>query len=92
VLKQTVINNVAPGTAASLTLARTAAPNPSVPRFAIRGVVHTNPTPPTAGTGSCTVKTTLEIYNDDTGNTQLVTSDVQSINVGVIPLVFAGQR
>jgi hypothetical protein len=90
--KQAVINNVLPGTAASLTLARTEAPNLSVPRFAVRGVVRTSPVSPTAGANApivlagCAVKTTLEIYNNDTGNTQLVTSDVQLVSGYAIPL------
>lgn len=95
VLKQMAINNVAPGASASLTLARTEASNLSVPRFALRGVVRTNPITSTVGTTTpiafvgCPVKTTLEIYNDDTGNTQLVTSDVQSIGGVAVPVIAA---
>ena len=102
-LKQTVINNVSPGASASLTLKREEAPNQSVPRFAFRGVVRTNPvaTPgptPVPGTNSpvifagCPVKTTLEIFNDETGYTQLVISDVQSFSGGVIPLMLGGRN
>jgi len=93
-LKQVVITNVPPGTAASLSLKREEAPNLSVPRFAIRGVVRTSPVSATTGTNTpvvfagCPVKTTMEIYNDDNGNTQLVTSDVTPINTPVLlPMV-----
>ena len=97
-LKQVVINNVSPGAAASLTLARTEVTGSSTPRVAIRGVVRTNPASSTtigAGTGTtsiafagCPVKTTLEIYNNDTGITQLVMGDVQSIGGYTFPLPF----
>lgn len=100
-LKQVAIANVSPGSSASLTLSRTDAANLTTPRFGIRGVVRTNPVTVTPGTGTpgatsvpvaflgCPVKTTLEIFNNDTGNTQLVVSDVQSISLGVIPLLFS---
>lgn len=92
-LKQVTINNVAPGASASLSLNRSEAPNLSVPRFAIRGIVRTNPLSATPGVTAipmgvgCPVMTTLEIYNQDTGNTQLVTSDVRSISTGILPLI-----
>ena len=97
VLKQLALPNVAPGASASLTLARSEVTTSSTPRFSIRGVVRTNPVASTAGTttpvptGGCPVKATLEIYNNDTGNTQLVTSDVQSISGFAYPLTMMGK-
>ncbi|HEV3332279.1 MAG TPA: hypothetical protein VG096_14920 [Bryobacteraceae bacterium] len=47
-LKQLLVSNVPPGDAASLLLDRTEAPNTSVSRFAIRGVVRTGLVTPSA--------------------------------------------
>ena len=95
-LKQVVINNILPGAAASLTLARTEVTGATTPRVSLRGVIRTNPSssvstiPPGASTtpifAGCPVKATLEIFNNDTGNTQLVTSDVQSIGNVLYPM------
>ncbi|MDR3698894.1 MAG: hypothetical protein P4L56_04610 [Candidatus Sulfopaludibacter sp.] len=99
-LKQLAINNVSPGAAASLTLARTEVTGSTMPRFAIRGVVRTNPVSTSTNgatpifNAGCPVKATLEIYNNDTGYTQFVTSAVQSISgypyLEMRPVVNAG--
>ncbi len=99
-LKQVAITNVSPGASASLTLARTEVTGSSTARFAIRGVVRTDLASSTT-TGAtpifnagCPVKATLEVYNNDTGYTQFVTSDVQSISgypyLEVRPVVSSG--
>jgi len=93
-LKQLLVSNISPGDAASLTLDRTEAPNTSVSRFAIRGVVRTGPLTPVASSviispivNTCTVMPTLEIVNNTTGDTQLVTSDTRPVSAPVaIPL------
>jgi len=92
-LKSLVVPNIPPGDAASLTMDRTEAPNISVPRFAIRGVVRTGLLKPVSAGGTttapnaCAVMPTLEVFDDTTGNTQLVTSDTRSIATPIaIPL------
>jgi hypothetical protein len=95
-LKQLVVPNVPPGDAASLTLDRTEVSNTSVSRIGIRGVVHTGPLTPTPTTNAistpivsntCTVMPTLEIVNDATGDTELVTSDTRPISTPIaVPL------
>jgi hypothetical protein len=97
-LKQLFVNNISPGATASLTLKRAEAGSLSVPRLAIRGMVRSDPTstpPPGAAipvifVAGCPVMTTLEIFNDDTGNTQLVTSDTRLMSPGIFAFLQPG--
>ena len=102
-VKQMLVNNIPPGTAASLPLKRldiTSVPL-ATPRAEVRGVVRTgpSPTPPPAGTGGgaptiafpvplgCQVMTTLEVFDDATGITHVVTTDTRPMfNFGILPL------
>jgi len=93
-LKQLSINDMSPGASASLTLKRAEAGTLSPLRFSLRGVVRTDPmssTPPPGGAlpmisfAGCPVVTTLEISNDDTGNTQLVISETHGMSPGTLP-------
>lgn len=91
VLKSVQVTNVAPGTAASLTLKLsdlTAAATP-VLRADIRGVVKSNPivsgpivggigtTIPTNVSSACSVFPTLELFETATGVTQVFSSDTR---------------
>jgi hypothetical protein len=98
-LKQLLVDNIAPGASASLTLTRAEAASLSTPRFALRGVVRTAPV--TAGSTSsipativigCPIFTTLEVFDATTGNTQLVTSDTRPMTAVALPLVAPGLR
>ncbi len=96
-LKQVVINNINPGSATSLTLARNEVTGATASRVGIRGVVRTAPQTPTTATPvaftGCPVKATLEIYNNDTGATQAVTGDFQMIGYAYpMPFVSTGPR
>jgi hypothetical protein len=78
-LGQTVVMNFDPGTATSFDLPRTAVTPAAPSRVEIRGVVTVNPALPTPSSaptpGYCSVKTTLEIFDDTTGSTVVLTSD-----------------
>jgi hypothetical protein len=106
-VKQMLVNNILPGTAASLPLKRldiTSVP-PATPRAEVRGVVRTgpSPTPPPAGTAGgaptiafpvplgCQVMITLEVFDDATGITHVVTTDTRPMfNFGILPLGIGG--
>ena len=95
-LKQTVVSNLAPGTATSLDLPRTSVTSVTASRAEIRGVVVVNPTSgpivsPVA-VGFCSVFTTLEIF-DGSGSTVSLTSDTRPIGLPVVvPLTARGAQ
>ena len=91
-LKQLLVPNISPGQSASLTLNRSEITSTTPARAAIRAVVRTGPIPATGTTtpvriSGCPVAPTLEIYNDDNGNTQLVISDFHSMSPGFFPQI-----
>jgi hypothetical protein len=91
-LKELLVNNIQPGAAVSLPLTRAEAGSLGTPRFAVRAVVRTSPVSSTASAipslfSGCPVVITLEVFNDDTGNTQLVTSDTRNMSPGTLPKV-----
>src|SRR5215469_1611247 len=96
-IKSTTISNLAPGTAGQFQIKLTdVTTSTSTLRTEVRGVVRTNPLP-TAGSGtatpiaypfSCSVATTLEVFDNGTGVTQSLTSDLHALTGGVaVPLL-----
>src|ERR1017187_8922588 len=92
-LKQTVVPNFAPQTAATLDLTRSEITAQTANRAEIRGVVTVNgPTPVASPSipGYCTVFTTLQIFDTATGFTVVFTSDTRVSNAGMFfPLIVA---
>jgi hypothetical protein len=95
ILKQNTVSNLAPQTATSLDLDRKLVTAQTSLRAQLRGAVIVNPPPVTAGSsttpvaqGYCTVMVTLEVFDDTTGSTVLLTSDTRTINVGIVPLMM----
>src|ERR1017187_3819231 len=92
-LKQSLVLNFAPQTATTLDLTRAAITTQTGNRAEIRGAVTVNPaSTPVAGAatpGYCTVFTTLQIFDETTGSTVVLTSDTRVTNAGpvVIPLM-----
>ncbi|HTS27858.1 MAG TPA: hypothetical protein VMH81_18415, partial [Bryobacteraceae bacterium] len=94
VLKQNTVANFAPQTATSLDLnaATTNISGPTAQRSQIRGVVIVNP--PTTSTtpsapGRCSVAVTLEVFDNTSGSTVSLPTDVHVIGVsGILPLVI----
>jgi hypothetical protein len=96
-LGQTLVSNFAPGTATSFDLPRTSVKSATAPRVEIRGVVTVNPAIPTPSSaptpGNCGVKTTLEIFDDTTGSTVVLTSDTTPAGIGfAVPALVAAAR
>ena len=91
-LAQTLVLNFAPGTATSLDLKREAVTAATASRTEIRGVVTVNPAIPTPSSaptpGYCGVKTTLEIFDDISGSTVLLTSDTSA--TGTLSFTLSG--
>jgi hypothetical protein len=96
-LKQATVNGLAPQTATSLDLNRpeAASVSPAALRAQIRGVVRSVPpliaypvVPSTVIVASCTVMTTLEIFDSATGVTQVFTSDTSP---GLVVPLTAGK-
>lgn len=95
-LKQGTATNVAPGNATSLSLVRGDVPTASAttPRVSLRG--HVTVVPPTSATAgpavlvsSCSLFTSLEVYDTVTGVTQVFTADTQSSFTGeAVPLTI----
>jgi len=99
VLKQNTVANFAPQTATSLDLnaATTNISGPTAQRSQVRGVVSVNP--PTTSTtpsnpGRCSVAVTLEVFDNTSGSTVSLTTDVHVIGVsGILPfLINTGNR
>ncbi len=94
-LKQTIVPNFAPQTATILDLTRAAITTQTGNRAEIRGVVTVNPASTPVATpnapGYCAVFTTLQIFDETTGSTIVLTSDTRVSNAGpvVIPLIVA---
>jgi hypothetical protein len=96
-LGQTVVPNFAPGTATTFDLPRTTATLATTSRTEVRGVVTVNPAPTLvespAVTGYCAVKTTLEIFDNTTGSTVVLTSDTSPAGIGfAAPALVAAVR
>jgi hypothetical protein len=102
-LKSTQVANVAPGTASSLTLKLadlTTAPTGL--RIDIRGVVKSNPLTTGSGTASlpniplfsvCSLVTTMELFDNTTGVTQVLTSDTRAVATLIaLPLPVSNGR
>jgi len=94
-LKQIIVPNFAPQTATILDLTRAAITTQTGNRAEIRGVVTVNPPSTPVATpnapGYCVVFTTLQIFDETTGSTVVLTSDTRVSNAGpvVIPLIVA---
>jgi hypothetical protein len=92
-LKQAVVPNFAPQTATTLDLKRSEITTQTANRAEIRGQINVNPTStPVANPtvpGYCTIFTTLQIFDETTGSTVVLTSDTRVTNAGpfVIPLI-----
>jgi hypothetical protein len=96
-LGQSVIPNFAPGMATAFDLKRQAVTAQTTSRAEIRGVVTVNPTPMTVASlnpvGYCSVMTTLEIMDDNTGSTVALTSDVRATGLGyAVPAIVQALR
>jgi hypothetical protein len=94
-LKQGATAMIAPGVATSLSLGRADVPAASAttPRVSIRGQVKTVvPSPGTAAgpailVGICSLFTSLDVYDNVTGVTQVFTTDARTVFIGdVLPL------
>jgi hypothetical protein len=87
-VKQTVVPDFAPQTATTLDLTRAEITAQTGARAEIRGVVTVNPGPtPVANPtvpGYCTVFTTLQIFDETTGSTIVLTSDTRGSNTGPV--------
>ena len=93
-LKQAVVPNFAPQTATTLDLKRSEITNQTGNRAEIRGQINVNPPTPVASPtnpGYCTVFTTLQIFDETTGSTVVLTSDTRVSTYGpfAIPLITA---
>jgi hypothetical protein len=99
-LKSLPIASLAPGTAGSLQIKLPdVTSNTSPLRTEIRGVLRSNPLPASGQEGpvlpsvlpaSCTIATTLEVFDNATGVTQSLTSDLHAMQtIGVVPVVMA---
>jgi hypothetical protein len=93
-LGQTLVTNFAPGTATSFDLPRTAVASATEARVEIRGVVTVNPALPTTSSaptpGYCSVKTTLEIFDDTSGSTVVLTSDTTPTGIVTLSGILTG--
>jgi hypothetical protein len=94
VLKQAIVANIPPGQAAALELKREEIADMTTLRQSIRGVVR-NPLglPPVASGAApiavppaCTIMTTLELFDDLTGVTHVVTAATRPLPAGPIPV------
>ncbi len=94
-LKQGTTATIAPGVATSLSLGRTEVPAASAtsPRISLRGLVKTILPPTATSSGpavlvsSCLLFTSLEIYDNVTGVTQVFSTDTRTIFSGdAVPL------
>jgi hypothetical protein len=95
VLKQGATTTIAPGVATSLSLGRAEVPAASAttPRVPIRGQLRTIVPPTTTASspailaGTCSLFTSLEIYDNVTGVTQVFSTDTRTVYTGdVLPL------
>ncbi|MGD0868318.1 MAG: hypothetical protein ABSB88_02115 [Bryobacteraceae bacterium] len=95
-LKQALVPNFAPQTATTLDLTRAAITTQTGNRAEIRGEVTINPaSTPVAGAavpGYCTVFTTLQIFDETTGSTVVLTSDTRVTNSGPVAIPLIVQR
>jgi len=96
-VNQSVVPAFAPGTATFLDLERATVTSQTSPRAEIRGVVVVNPAPTPVGspapTGFCSVMVTLEIIDDSTGSTVVLTSDTRVVGMPlVMPLARRVER
>jgi hypothetical protein len=93
-LGQTTVTSFAPQTAASFDLKGEAVATAAPARVEIRGVVTVNPAIPTTSSaatpGYCSVKTTLEIFDDTTGSTVVLTSDTGAAGIVALSGILAG--
>jgi hypothetical protein len=96
-VKSTTISNLAPGTAGQFQIKLAdVTTSTSTLRTEVRGVVRTNPLPITSGTGtstpiaypfSCSLATMLEVFDNSTGVTQSLTSDLHPLAGVAVPLI-----
>ena len=95
-LKQAVVPNFAPQTATTLDLKRSEITTQTANRAEIRGQINVNPssTPVANPTvpGYCTVFTTLQIFDETTGSTVVLTSDTRVSNSGTVVIPLIAQR
>jgi len=100
-LEELAIDDLAPGKAMHLDYPRPVSTSPSTPlRVQVRGVVTTSPTfPPTAMQGpaiplplpsfACTVVSTLEVFDSDTGKSQIILANAAAVPGMIQPLLTA---
>ncbi len=96
-VNQSVVPAFVPGTATFLDLQRATVTSQTSPRAEIRGVVVVNPAPTPVGSpfppGFCFVMGTLEIIDDSTGSTVVLTSDTRVVGMPlVMPLARRVER
>jgi hypothetical protein len=95
-LKQAIVPNFAPQTATTLDLKRSEITTQTANRAEIRGQINVNPssTPVANPTvpGYCTVFTTLQIFDETTGSTVVLTSDTRVSNSGPVVIPLIAQR
>ena len=85
-----VVANFAPGASASFDLTRASVTSETAARAEIRGVVVVNPAADSStAAGSCSVLTTLEIF-DAGGSTIALTSDTRSVGLTGVFAVLTG--
>ena len=94
-LKQAIVPNFAPQTATTLDLTRAEITAQTANRAEIRGQINVNPSSTSVASsaisGYCTVFTTLQIFDETTGSTVVLTSDTRVSTYGpfAIPLITA---
>jgi hypothetical protein len=99
-LKQTTVGSLAPGVATGLELGRgeISGVPASTLRVQVRGVVQTILAPASGGGSStpmvlsaCSPFITVEVYDNATGASQVLTSDARLMSSGIIPLLITGK-
>lgn len=93
--QSSTVPNFAPGTSTHFDLPRASITSETANRAEIRGVVIVNPTSAQATTspaaaGNCSVVTTLEVFDSNTGSTISLTSDTRSIGVVSVATLLTG--
>jgi hypothetical protein len=96
-VSQSMVPNFAPGQSASFDFPYSSLTTENLVHANIRGVVVINPTPTSvavssAPVGNCSVFTTLEVFNMETGSTTALTSDTRPVGVqGLVGFLSAPQ-
>lgn len=93
--QSSTVPNFAPGTSTHFDLPRASITSETATRAEIRGVVIVNPTSAQATTsaaaaGNCSVITTLEVFDSNTGSTISLTSDTRAIGLVSVATLLTG--